>query len=133
MSLRYWSRIAARGLEVDDALREDDLLNLVGDRPQVAEVEDLRELHGYGAGSLRGAAGDVGKRRRCETGHVDRALGPERLVLDGDDRLLDERGDVGERDRDARRAGRVEIRDQDPGAVVDQRVGGERSCMDTDR
>ena len=105
---------------VDEALGEADLLQLVGDGSRIAEVEDLRQLHWDRAGPLRRAVREVGERRGGEAGDVDGTLGPEGAVLDGDDRPLHERRDVGERDRDPRRSGRMQIRDEAAGAVVHQ-------------
>ena len=106
-------------------LRERDLLHLVRKGPRVVEVENLRQLHGDGAGALRGAVGQVGDRGSGHPRHVDGTLRPEGAVLDGDDRLLHQRRDRGQRHGEPRGAGRVDIRDEPARAVEDQRIGRE--------
>jgi hypothetical protein len=91
-----------------------------------AEVEHLGELLGDRARPLdRLASHRVGPGRGDQAGGVDRPLVPEVAVLDGDGRLTQHRGDLGERDGVAALPVGVQVGEERAVAVEDDGVRGE--------
>ena len=79
------------------AQREDDLLHLAVHRPGRVQDPLLHELLGDRRAALEDLTGrGVGHRGPEDTVQVDAVVRPERVVLHGDDRVLEDLGDLGE-------------------------------------
>ena len=90
-------RVAPLDLEGDEGL-----VDLARERLAGREEDRARELLGQGRAALRVAALlEVRDERREGAAHVHAAVAEEVLVLGGDDRVAQDRGDVGPRDEDA--------------------------------
>ena len=104
-------------------LAEKNLLDFVGERLVVVEVEDLAQLLRNGAGALgRAVVNHVVEGGLGDPGQIEAGRSPEVAVLDRDHRLAHHRRDLLIGNGDAAAPGRMEVGDLNSSLAVDQGV-----------